>query len=60
MKRSHRLKQTLQYTTTLGAIALLTGCAATQVAMEHRTLDVSTKQSETIFLDPIPASQKTI
>lgn len=43
-----------------GAIAVLTGCAATQTALEHRTLEVSTKQSETIFLDPISNKQKTI
>lgn len=43
-----------------GTIAVLTGCAATQTALEHRTLEVSTKQSETLFLDPVSKSQKTI
>jgi len=32
-----------------GTIAVLTGCAATQTALEHRTLEVSTKQSDTVF-----------
>lgn len=44
----------------LSAIALLTGCAATQTALEHGSLQVSTKQSETVFLDPISESQKTV
>lgn len=43
-----------------GTIAVLTGCAATQTALEHRTLEVSTKQSETVFLEPVSKSQKTI
>lgn len=43
-----------------GTIAVLTGCAATQTALEHRTLEVSTKQSETIFLDPVSNHQKTV
>ncbi|RUQ92907.1 complement resistance protein TraT [Legionella septentrionalis] len=42
------------------AVAVLTGCAATQTALEHRSLQVSTKQSETIFLDPVPSAQKTV
>lgn len=43
-----------------GTIAVLTGCAATQTALEHRTLEVSTKQSEPLFLEPVSKSQKTI
>ncbi len=31
----------------------VSGCAATQVALEKRHLDVQTKMSETIFLDPV-------
>ena len=43
-----------------GTVAVLTSCAATQTALEHRTLEVSTKQSETIFLDPVSNAQKTV
>jgi hypothetical protein len=43
-----------------GAVVTLTGCAATQTAIEHRSLQVSTKQSETVFLDPVSSSQKTV
>ncbi|HCE6135908.1 TPA: complement resistance protein TraT [Legionella pneumophila] len=44
----------------VGSIAVLTGCAATQTAIEHGSLQVSTKQSETIFLDPVSNAQKTV
>lgn len=44
----------------VGTIAVLTGCAATQTAIEHGSLQVSTKQSETVFLDPVFNAQKTV
>ncbi|CZP45668.1 complement resistance protein TraT [Legionella pneumophila] len=44
----------------VGAVVVLTGCAATQTALEHGSLQVSTKQSETIFLDPVSNAQKTV
>lgn len=44
----------------VGTIAVLTSCAATQTAIEHGSLQVSTKQSETVFLDPISNAQKTV
>jgi outer membrane lipoprotein SlyB len=44
----------------LGGAVVLTGCAATQTAIEHGSLQVSTKQSETVFLDPISKAQKTV
>jgi uncharacterized protein YcfJ len=36
------------------------GCAATQVALEKKDLDVQTKMSETIFLDPVGPDKKTV
>lgn len=39
---------------------ILTGCAAMDTAVSKRKLDVQTKQSETIFLDPVPIAQRTI
>ena len=60
MNRLNALKQTLQYSVIAGSIITLAGCSATQTALEHRTLEVSTKQSATIFLDPVSKSQKTI
>ena len=44
----------------MAALVILCSCAATQVALEHKDLDTQTKMSETIFLDPVPNSQKTV
>ena len=43
-----------------GTVAILTGCAATQTAIEHRNLETSTRLSETVFLNPVADGQKTI
>lgn len=34
------------------AVAVMTGCAATSVAVSHRNLDVQSKMSDSIFLEP--------
>ncbi len=39
---------------------LLAGCAATTTALRYKDLDVQTKMSATIFLDPVPPSERTI
>ena len=38
----------------------MSGCAATQLALEKKDLDVQTKMSETIFLDPVGPDKKTV
>ena len=38
----------------------LTGCAATTTAIEKRDLETTTKMSETIFLEPISPSERTV
>jgi hypothetical protein len=45
---------------TAGAVAVLTGCAATQTAIQHGKLETSTRLSETVFLNPVPDAQKTV
>lgn len=46
---------------TLVIIALsLSGCAATQMAISKRALEVENKTSASIFLDPVPNSMKTV
>jgi hypothetical protein len=40
--------------------ALLAGCAATQTMISKRNLDVQTKMSNTVFLNPVEDSQKTV
>ena len=54
-----KLKQTFVYPVVAVAL-LLTGCAATQTAIEHRNLETTTKLSETVFLNPVTDAQKTI
>jgi outer membrane lipoprotein SlyB len=44
----------------MAAVTLLSGCAATQTAIAKRDLDVQTKMSATIFLDPVPAEQMSV
>lgn len=44
----------------LSLVLLLTSCAATTTVLEHHNLEVGTKLSQTVFLDPVPASQKTV
>lgn len=42
------------------ALLFLSGCAASQTLISKRNLDVQTKMSETIFLDPVGPEQKVI
>lgn len=53
-------KKTSGYMAMLSVAAVLTGCAATQTAIEHRNLETSTKLSETVFLNPVSNAQKTV
>lgn len=40
--------------------SVLSGCAATQLAITKRNLTVDTKTSATVFLDPVPNRDKTV
>lgn len=42
------------------ALAVMSGCAATQLELSKHNLDVQTKMSNTVFLDPVSADKKTI
>lgn len=44
----------------VAAVIGLSGCAATQVAISKRNLDVQTRMSATVFLDPVRADQRTV
>jgi len=44
----------------LGLGLLLSGCAATQTMISKRNLDVQTKMSKTVFLNPIEEPKKTV
>ncbi len=60
MRVSGRLLRASQLAVTAGSAAMLMSCAATQTAIEHRNLESRTNLSETIFLDPVAPSQKTV
>lgn len=53
-------KKIISHGLLVSSIIVLTGCAATQTALEHGSLQVSTKQSETVFLDPVQNTKKTV
>ena len=40
--------------------SLLSGCAATSMAISKKNLDVQTKMNKTLWLNPVPDSKKTI
>ncbi|MCL6609553.1 MAG: complement resistance protein TraT [Geminicoccaceae bacterium] len=42
------------------ALFALTGCAATYTAVAKRNLDVQTKMTDTIFLDPVAPAERTV
>lgn len=42
------------------AILTLSGCSAMSTAIQKRNLEVKTQMSKTIWLDPVPASEKTV
>lgn len=44
----------------LAFTVLLAGCSATTTAIGKRNLDVQTKMSETVFLDPVAPNQRTV
>lgn len=56
----HTLKKSLIAVTLAAAVPLFTGCAATQVAIAKRELDVQTKMSATVFLDPVKENERTV
>ncbi len=41
-------------------VGLLSGCAATQTSIAKKNLDVQTKMSEAVFLDPVSPDQRTV
>lgn len=43
-----------------GIVQFLGGCAATQVALSKKDLDVQTRTSTAVFVDPVPREKRTI
>lgn len=53
-------KTTLLKIALVPALFALSGCAATEMAIQHHNLSVQTKMSNTIFLNPVPPSLETV
>jgi hypothetical protein len=43
-----------------GIVSFLGGCAATQLALSKKDLDVQTRTSTAVFVDPVPRDKRTI
>jgi len=54
------LKSSLAALGLLLAAGALGGCAATHTAVAKRNLDVQTRMTDTIFLDPLPPERRTV
>ncbi len=52
--------RTLGIGSLITAYLAVTGCAATSTAISKRELDVQTRTSTAIFVDPVPAAKRTI
>ncbi len=46
--------------TALALVVMLSGCAATSTAVSKRNLDVQTKMTDTIFIEPVTADKRTV
>lgn len=55
-----RFKHSFVVIAALLAAVALAGCAATVTALKHKDLEVQTKMSETIFLDPVSPEKRTV
>lgn len=59
MNPSNPMK-TIVLTSVMTITLALTGCAAVSTSIAHKDLDVQTKMSDTIFLDPVEPDKKII
>lgn len=53
-------KVILSLTVLIGVFTLLTGCGATHTAINKRKMDVQTKMSSSVFLEPVTADKKRL
>lgn len=54
------LNRPIKLAAALGLTAILGGCAATQVALSHKNLEVQARTSTALFVDPVPREKRTI
>ncbi|MGI5310010.1 complement resistance protein TraT [Rheinheimera sp. WS51] len=54
------MKKRVIFAGVIAATLVLSGCGATHTMISKRTLDVQTRMSETVFLDPVSPDKKTV
>lgn len=59
-KTTISIKKVIPMALVSAAIVGLSGCAAMNTAITHRNLETQTKMSQSVFLQPVPKSQKTV
>lgn len=60
MKSKKRMTGLLTTSMAVALVVNLSGCAAISTSIAHKDLDVQTKMSDTVFLDPVEPGQKVI
>ena len=60
MRIDFQAKRALTAIAALGAALLIAGCAATSVALSKKDLEVQTKTSTAIFVDPVAPAERTV
>jgi outer membrane lipoprotein SlyB len=56
----HATPRAIAWLSSLTALFILSGCAAVHTSIAKKDLDVQTKMSDTVFLDPVGPDKKTI
>jgi hypothetical protein len=60
MKIQKRLRTMFVTSAVLASVLLMSGCSAMNTAIKKKDLDVQTKMSETVFLEPVAPEQKIV
>ncbi len=60
MKKELMCKRNLFFAAAICLVFLVNGCAATRTLIEKRKLNVETKMSETVFLEPVSPEQRVV
>ena len=60
MKKKLVFERSLFFAVAVCLVLIVNGCAATRTLIEKRGLEVETRMSETIFLEPVPPGQRVV
>ncbi len=54
------ISKALSFVVTMAVVLLLSGCMASQTALSHHSLEVNTKMTNSVFLQPTKPSEKVV